>query len=726
MKDGNYGESVGIQINTEPETIEIQMRPTILNPLFVPVSNLSGIGPKLEKALTRLFLGSEAGETARISNLLFHIPHSIIDRRNQPEITAAQHGAIVTLKVHVDRHQPSPPARKNVPYRINVHDKSGELTLVFFQGRAPWLEKLLPVGETRYVSGTFEWYNGQANMVHPDHVVSEEEFDQLPLVEPVYPAAAGVSQKVLTKAIKTALETLPQMPEWGNEPLITAEKWQNFNAALTALHHPRDLLDLHPNSIARRRLAYDEYLSGQLALALLRMRLKKLGGRARPKGKRLGNAVRNNFPHQLSLSQNQAIDEIQIDLGKPERMLRLLQGDVGSGKTIVALLAMVEIVEDGGQTAIMAPTEILARQHLRSIGDICKGIGIEVEILTGREKGKTRKLINQRLKSGDIDIIIGTHALFQSDVEFKELGLAVIDEQHRFGVHQRLMLSDKGSDTDILVMTATPIPRTLVMTAYGDMDVSKLYDKPVGRLPIKTSAIATDKLEVLVERIASAVKNDQKIFWICPLVEESEELNLTSATERYETLSKLLDTTVGLIHGRMVTADKDQAMEAFRSGQTRILVATTVVEVGVDVPDATIMVIEHAERFGLAQLHQLRGRVGRGKDASNCILLYKAPLGKIAKARINIMRESEDGFRIAEEDLRLRGEGELLGIRQSGVPGFSLAQSEHHQDVLAMARDDARLVIETNPNLEGKRGEALRILLYLFGQDQAVRLLRSG
>ncbi|MCP4183881.1 MAG: ATP-dependent DNA helicase RecG, partial [Hyphomicrobiales bacterium] len=388
--------------------------------------------------------------------------------------------------------------------------------------------------------------------------------------------------------------------------------------------------------------------------------------------------------------------------------------------------AMVEIVEDGGQAAIMAPTEILARQHMQSIGDICRNIGIEVEILTGREKGKTRNLINQRLKSGEIDIIIGTHALFQSDVEFNGLGLAVIDEQHRFGVHQRLMLSDKGSHTDILVMTATPIPRTLVMTAYGDMDVSKLAEKPDGRLPVTTSAMATDKLDILVQRIASAVKDGQKIFWICPLVEESEELNLTSATERYDSLNRQLGAPVGLIHGRMATADKDSAMEAFRSGETRILVATTVVEVGVDVPDATIMVIEHAERFGLAQLHQLRGRVGRGKEASNCILLYKAPLGEIAKARINIMRESEDGFRIAEEDLRLRGEGELLGIRQSGIPGYSLAQSEHHHDILAMARDDARMVIETNANLEGERGEALRILLYLFGQDQAVRLLRSG
>ncbi|MCP4073563.1 MAG: ATP-dependent DNA helicase RecG [Hyphomicrobiales bacterium] len=702
------------------------MRPTILNPLFVPVSNLSGIGPKLEKALTRLLVGAETGEIARICNLLFHIPHSIIDRRNQPDIASATHSSIVTLKIHVDRHQPSPPGRKNVPYRIHVHDQSGEMTLVFFQGRAQWLEKLLPVGETRFISGTFEWYNGQANMVHPDHVVSEQEFSDLPLVEPVYPAAAGVSQKVLTKAIKTALETLPQLPEWGNAALISREKWDDFNTALAALHQPRDLIDLQPNSPSRRRLAYDEYLSGQLALALLRMRLKKLGGRARKPGHRFSAAIREAFPHQLSHSQNQAFSEIQADLQKPERMLRLLQGDVGSGKTIVALLAMAEVVEDGAQAAIMAPTEILARQHFQSIGEICKKVDLRVEILTGREKGPARKDIYQRMKSGELQIIIGTHALFQSKVEFNNLGLAVIDEQHRFGVHQRLMLSDKGSATDILVMTATPIPRTLVMTAYGDMDVSKLTEKPAGRIPVKTSAMATDKLDVLVQRIARAIENGQKIFWICPLVEESEELNLTSATQRHETLSRQLDTRVGLIHGRMVAAEKDSVMEAFRNGDTRLLVATTVVEVGVDVPDATIMVIEHAERFGLAQLHQLRGRVGRGLDASHCILLYKSPLGEIAKARINIMRESEDGFRIAEEDLRLRGEGELLGIRQSGTPGFSMASSEHHSDILEMARDDARLMVETDPALEGPRGEALRVLLYLFGQDQAVRLLRSG
>ena len=702
------------------------MRPTILNPLFMPVSSLTGIGPKLEKALTRLFHGNDSGESARISSLLFHIPHSIIDRRNQPGIAAAVHGTIVTLKVHIDSHLPPPPGRKNIPFRVNAHDESGEMSLVFFQAHTQWLEKTLPVGETRYVSGTFEWYNGRANMVHPDHVVTEAEFADLPLVEPVYPAVSGISQKVLKKSIKAALDILPKLPEWGNEALIAKEKWSNFNSALNSLHTPRDLADLEPNSQARRRLAYDEYLSGQLALAMLRMRLKKLGGAARKPTGVLSDKIIQAFPHQLSPSQKISLGEIVSDLEKPERMLRLLQGDVGSGKTIVALLAMAAVVEDGAQAAIMAPTEILARQHFQSIGEICESAGLSVEILTGREKGAQRKDIYQRLEAGKIDIIIGTHALFQTDVKFLNLGLAVIDEQHRFGVHQRLMLSDKGIHCDILVMTATPIPRTLVMTAYGDMDVSKLTEKPAGRQPIKTSAMAIEKLGQLVTRIEAALKNDQKVFWICPLVEESEELNLMSATERFEALSKTLSLPIGLIHGRMAAAEKDSAMEDFRSGKTRLLVSTTVVEVGVDIPDATIMVIEHAERFGLAQLHQLRGRVGRGDKPSHCILLYKSPLGEVAKARIKMMRESEDGFRIAEEDLRLRGEGEILGIRQSGVPGFALASAEHHSDILAKARDDARLIIETDPKLVGPRSQALRILLYLFGQDQAVRLLRSG
>lgn len=702
------------------------MRPNILNPLYAPVSTLEGIGPKLEKALTKLFRGSEQGEPARIADLLFHIPHSIIDRTKQPKIADALEGAIVTLKVHVDKHQAPPRGNKRIPYKVLVHDDSMEMSLVFFRAHGEYLQKSLPVGEQRYVSGKIEWFNDKPNMVHPDHIMSEAQFAEMPLIEPVYPATAGIAQKTLQKSIRTVVSNIPTLPEWADTALISREKWPSFDDALRQQHNPRDELDIDPRAIHRRRLAHDEFLAGQLALALMRERMKKTGGTSRKFSGKLASQILDNFNWPLTENQKLVIEEINTDLKKPERMLRLLQGDVGAGKTIVALCAMASTIEAGSQAAIMAPTEILARQHLETIGPLCDAVGLRVEILTAREKGKAREKILENLKSGEIDILIGTHAIFQGPVEFKELGLAVIDEQHRFGVHQRLALGDKGPKSDVLVMTATPIPRTLVMTWYGDMDVSRLTEKPAGRQEIKTTALALKKLDQLVERAKLAVNDGQKIYWVCPLVEDSEEVDATSAEDRYKQMKTHLGDSVGLIHGRMSSAEKDAAMMAFKDGETRLLVATTVIEVGVDVPDATIIIIEHAERFGLAQMHQLRGRVGRSDKPSSCILLYKAPLGEIARKRIEAMRNTNDGFVLAEEDLKLRGEGEVLGTRQSGTPGFNLASTEHHSDILEMARDEAKLVIAQNPTLDGEKGDALRILLYIFGQDQAVRLIRSG
>ncbi len=703
------------------------MRPELLNPLFVPVSNLEGIGPKLTKTLTRLFHGNENAEPARIADLLFHIPHSVIDRRNQPGIANAQEGVVSTFKVVVDSHNVPPRGNRRIPYRINVHDETGEMALVFFRGQSDWLSKSMPVGETRYVSGKVEWFNGKPNMVHPDHMVSEEGFVQLPLLEPVYPVTAGLSSKVMAKSIRTTVETLPTMPEWADHNLIAREHWPQFNAAVDRIHNPRDTLDLEPNTPARRRLAHDELLAGQLALALLRLRMRKSSGKPRIGTNELISKLLPLLPFALTGAQSRSIAEIADDLAKPERMLRLLQGDVGSGKTIVALIAALTVIEVGDQAGIMAPTEILARQHLASLKPFCDQIGITIELLTGKDKAAKKRETLERLKNGEIDLIIGTHALFQSKVEFKSLGLAVIDEQHRFGVHQRLTLGDKGDATDVLVMTATPIPRTLVLTAYGDMEVSRLDEKPPERQPIQTNALSSDRIEELIARVYTAVQHDKKVYWICPLVEESEEVQAVAAEDRFKDLqSRMGKGVVGLVNGRMTVDEKNQAMADFKDGRTRVLVATTVIEVGVDVPDATIMVIEHAERFGLAQLHQLRGRVGRGSEASHCMLLYYTPLSETAESRLNIMRETEDGFRIAEEDLKLRGEGEVLGTRQSGTPGFNLAQLEHHADILEMARDGAKLIIETNPELQGAQGDALKLLLYLFGQDQAVRLLRAG
>ena len=702
------------------------MRPEILNPLFEPVTALEGVGPKLAEAMSRLLRSADPGQAPRVGSLLFHLPHSIIDRRHQPGIANATDGIVSTFKVHVDRHFPPPRGNKRVPYRINVHDSTGEMTLVFFRAQSKWLENAMPEGTTRYVSGKPEWFNGKLNMVHPEHMVSEEEFADLPMVEPVYPLTAGLSTKILGKSIRTALKQVPILPEWIETGVMAREQWPSFNQAISALHNPENIEDLIPSSPARTRLAYDELLSGQLALAMLRNRLRKSSGKSREGDDRLVRELFKHLPFDLTGAQKRSAREIFDDMAKPERMLRLLQGDVGSGKTIVALIAMLRAVECGEQAAIMAPTEILARQHLASMQPLCEKLGLSIDLLTGKDKASVRNRVLEGMKSGELDIVIGTHALFQNRAEFKSLGLAIIDEQHRFGVHQRLNLGDKGSATDVLVMTATPIPRTLVLTNYGDMDVSKLDEKPAGRQPIVTNAISAERIEELFARIFNAIGEGQKVYWICPLVEESEEVKATAAEDRYADIKSRTDTPVGLVHGRMKPDEKEEAMAAFKSGETKLLVATTVIEVGVDVPDATIIVIEQAERFGLAQLHQLRGRVGRGDKASTCILLYDTPLSETAKARLNVMRQTEDGFKIAEEDLRLRGEGEILGTRQSGTPGFSLVDFEHHSHLLDIARDQARLVVTSNPDLDGEVGEALRIMLYLFGQDQAVRLIRSG
>ncbi|MEL4373489.1 ATP-dependent DNA helicase RecG [Brucella cytisi] len=702
------------------------MRPSMLDPFFASVRSLSGIGPKVAALLGKLLGTDIPGAEPKVGQLLFLAPHSVIDRRNRPGIALAQEGAIVTLEVIVDQHQPAPPGRGNVPHRVFAHDDTGEIALTFFHAQLPWLQKMLPEGETVIVSGKVEWFNGRASMVHPDYIASLEDAANLPMVEPVYPLTAGLSPKTLARAVKEALARVPPLPEWIDGPLLARERFTSFQQSLNTLHLPEDPSDIALESISRRRLAYDEFLAGQLALALVRAKTRRLSGRPLEGTGRIVAEIMRHLPYRLTKGQDQAVREIITDLKSPERMLRLLQGDVGSGKTVVGLLSMAHAAESGGQSALMAPTEVLARQHFATITPLAEKAGLKAALLTGREKGRDRNAVLEGLKTGEIDIVIGTHALFQEKVEYHDLVLVIIDEQHRFGVHQRLMLTAKGSAPDMLVMTATPIPRTLVLTAFGDMDVSKLTEKPAGRQPITTAIVPMERMSELVERIRKAVAEGQKIYWICPLVEESEVVELTSAEERFESLKPVFGDRIGLVHGRMSGAEKDEAMRAFKQGETRVLVATTVIEVGVDVPDATIIVIEHAERFGLSQLHQLRGRVGRGDKPSTCLLLYKGPLGEIAQARLKVMRETEDGFRIAEEDLKLRGEGELLGTRQSGTPGFRLASIEAHGDLLEIARKDARYILTSDPDLEYERGQALRVLLYLFGRDEAIRLLRAG
>ncbi|WP_377288731.1 ATP-dependent DNA helicase RecG [Rhizobium sp. SG2393] len=701
------------------------MRPAILDPLFAALDSLPGIGPKVGPLYAKL-LGRESITDCRVIDLLFHAPHGLIDRRKQPGIADAPQGSIVTITGRVDRHQPPPRGKSSVPYRVFLHDETGELALTFFRVKGDWLSKALPVDDVVTVSGKVDWFNGRASMVHPDHMVKASEAASLPLVEPVYGLTAGLSPKTLKKTIDAAVERIPEIPEWLDGPLTAREGFPALKDSFERLHTPRDELDIDPRSPSRRRLAYDEFLAGQLSLALVRQKLRKVAGMPVRGDGRLRQKVLSALPFSLTGSQTTAVAEILADMAGDQRMLRLVQGDVGSGKTVVALMAMLAAVEAGGQAVLMAPTEILARQHHATLSGMARVAGLEVELLTGRMKGKEREAALERIASGDSAIIVGTHALFQDAVSYRNLVLAVVDEQHRFGVHQRLRLTSKGISPHMLVMTATPIPRTLVLAAFGDMDVSKLTEKPAGRKPIKTVIVSNERTGEIVDRLRAALAEGRKAYWICPLVEETEESDLMSVDERFATLKQVFGADVGLVHGQMPGPDKDAAMLAFKSGETRILVATTVVEVGVDVPDATIMVIEHAERFGLAQLHQLRGRVGRGSDASTCILLYKGPLGETSRARLSVMRDTEDGFVIAEEDLKLRGEGELLGTRQSGTPGFRIANLEAHGDLLEIARKDAAYVLETDPDLTGPRGTNLRTLLYFHRRDEAIRFLRAG
>lgn len=701
------------------------MRPSLLDPLFAPVTVLPGVGPRLGALYDRL-LGT-AEQPARVVDLLLHLPVSVIDRSRRPNIGDTNDGDIVTITGTVVEHRPPPSGRGRAPFRVHVRDHTGEVALVFFNMTQARIDKMLPLGEERAISGQIAFWEGHRQMVHPDRVMTPEEAETQPLIEPVYGLTEGLSSRVVARNTQAALEKrMPVLPEWQDESWLSRQGFPDMQTALAMLHQPQSAMAFAPESVARRRLAYDELLATQLALALMRASQRRASGRVNAGDGALVAMIEKALPFALTGAQTRALADIKRDLLAPERMLRLLQGDVGSGKTVVALLSMASAAEAGRQAALMAPTDILARQHYARLAPLAEAAGLSMALLTGRDKASERAATLEKLASGETRLIVGTHALFQDSVVFNDLGLAVIDEQHRFGVHQRFALGSKGAGVDLLVMTATPIPRTLMLTMFGDMDVSVLDEKPAGRKPVDTRAVPLERLGEVANSLGRALERGARVYWVCPLVAESEVLDVAAAEERFGDLTRIYGPVVGLLHGKMNGSDKDEAMARFQRGETRILVATTVIEVGVDVPEASIMVIEHAERFGLAQLHQLRGRIGRGQAASTCLLLYKSPLGEVAKSRIAIMRETEDGFRIAEEDLRLRGEGEILGTRQSGVPAFRLARIETDGDLLATARDDARLILERDPTLASPRGEALRTLLYLFERDAAIRLLRAG
>lgn len=693
-------------------------RPFALDPLFRALTALPGVGPKNGKLLEKLVGGP------KILDLLWHRPIAFVDRRFSPKVKDAPDGKVVTLALRVNKHFPN--ARKGLPYKVWCSDETGAINLIFFHAHKDWLEKQLPMDTDVIVSGRVEYFQGNPQIVHPDAIGKPDDRASIETVEPVYPLTQGITNKLVRKATGAALGFVPTLSEWLDEAHKKRNGWADWQDAVKAAHNPADERGLLPEDKARERLAYDELLANQLTIALVRSRQKKSSGRALKGTGALRGKIIPALPFELTGAQKRAIAEIDKDMAEASRMMRLLQGDVGSGKTVVAAMAMMNAVENGAQAAFLAPTEILARQHGDTLRPWLDAAGLRYVVFTGRDKGKAREVLTQKIASGEAQIVIGTHAIFQEGVEFNDLGFAVIDEQHRFGVHQRLQLSAKGRGTDILVMTATPIPRTLTLTAYGDMEVSRLDEKPPGRKPVDTRLLDSSHMDEMVEGIARQIKTGARAYWVCPLVEESELIDLAAAEERYDVLHARFGDKVGLVHGRMKPTEKDSVMQKFASGALDILVATTVIEVGVNVPEATIMVIEHAERFGLSQLHQLRGRVGRGGDKSYCFLLYYGPLGETAKERLSIMRQTEDGFLISEKDLELRGAGDLLGVRQSGMPAFRLAELPAHNELLAAAHDDAKYILAKDPELKTPRGEALRTLLYLFERDQAIAYLRSG
>ena len=697
-------------------------RPTEIFGLFAATTVLPGVGPKLAGILEKRI-------GAHVIDLLRHLPVGMIDRRARPSLDDVVDGSIATFEVLVVKHDRPPPGTRR-PWRVIAENETGRLEIIFFHARDDYVARALPAGERRIVSGRVEIRQGRAQMAHPDHIVDPDNSAEMPLIEPVYPLTAGLTPKMLRRAIDGALTRLPDLREWIPHTVMSERNWPDFATAMRDVHHPRTADDLLPQTPMRSRLAFDELLANQLALALVR----HAAAEAMP-GRRFGGtgaltaALLDSLPFTLTGAQQRAIEEIRADQQADTRMLRMLQGDVGSGKTLVALFAMLHAVETGAQAALLAPTEVLARQHHATINAFLAPLGLQARLLLGQGRGSAhggaRKAVINELADGTAQIVIGTHALISEGVSYHDLGLAVVDEQHRFGVRQRILLGQKGRGVDVIVMTATPIPRSLAMTAYGDLNQSRLDEKPAGRLPIDTRALPLDRLADVVNRLRAALAGGRRAYWICPLVEESEKIDVAAAEDRHAALSQALpDIDVALAHGKMKAAERDDAMQRFRSGAAQLLVATTVVEVGVDVPEASVIIIEHAERFGLAQLHQLRGRVGRSDTASSCLLLYQGPLSETATARLDVMRETNDGFVIAERDLELRGPGEFLGQRQSGVPEFILADLAAHQDLLALAREVARDMI--GPDNQPVDRKQCDLLLSLFERDSAVRFLASG
>ena len=693
------------------------MRSEKINHLFSSISTITGVGPKLENLFKRL-VGN------KLIDLLWHTPYNLISYNKYEDLDKAEINTLVTIKITINNHNPS--KFKRQPYKVNCTCNGTPIDIIYFNARHPVIKSILPLGEDRYVSGKLDYYKNSFQITHPSNIFKIEDIKGVKDNEPIYSLTAGLNQKIFYKNIQKILPKLPNLDEWIDKDIINKYSFLPWKESLIAIHNPKSNDDLLNSNINRRRLAFDELLSHQLAISIVRNHNKKFKGIKFNSSNYLLNEFINKLPFKLTTSQQKVWQEISKDLESSTQMLRLLQGDVGSGKTIIAILASLKAIESGYQSSILVPTSILAQQHFETATKLLKNFSINIITLTGKDKGSQKIKKLQEIENGKANLIIGTHALIQENVNFNSIGLVIIDEQHRFGVYQRMTFTHKGKKPSIIVMSATPIPRTLTLAAYGDMDESKITEKPIGRLPIITTSLTLSKTEILIQRLKKKLKNNEKTYWVCPLIQESEESDLKAANERYKSLIKEFNDKVLLIHGQLKEKEKETIMEKFKNEDYKILVSTTIIEVGIDIPEANIIIIEHAERFGLAQLHQLRGRVGRNNIQSNCILLHKDQIGNNAKKRITKMKETNDGFEIASEDLKIRGSGEILGVKQSGMPSFKIADLSYDDDLLEDTRNYVRKIIEINPKLKNKEGENLRNLLYLHEKDIAIKTLKAG
>nr|MBT6355046.1 ATP-dependent DNA helicase RecG [Pelagibacteraceae bacterium] len=694
------------------------MRPAHLDLLLSPINKLKGVGPKLENIINKLGINLNV-------HFLWHFPYRIIEKKYYENIHDAPINQLVTIKIEVIKHYPSKFRRQ--PYRVSCLANEIPIDIVYFNARHPVIRSVLPLKSFKMISGKLQFFKNKFQITHPASVENISHIQLLREKEPVYSLTAGLNMKSFIKLSNQVLQLLPNPREWIDNRLLKKYNFVSWKEAIEKLHNPEIEDTYNEKNFFRRRLAFDELYAHQLAICIIRTIDNKKKSTSFKNKNKLKKILINSLEFKLTNSQSIVLNEIQNDLESNKQMIRLLQGDVGSGKTIVALISMLTVIESGYQATLMAPTSILAYQHFENISKLLQNLPIQIDILTGKDKGKSRIEKLEKIKDGSTQIIIGTHALIQEGVNFKKLGFSVIDEQHRFGVYQRMAFNYKGFHPSILVMSATPIPRTLTLAAYGDMDESRLIDKPIGRKPIKTSSLTLKKEKNLIERIKAKINNsNDKFFWVCPLIEESQELDLKAATDRYNSLNKIFKNKVMLIHGQLSEKEKESTMEKFKNEDYRILVATTVIEVGIDIKAATTIIIEHAERFGLAQLHQLRGRVGRNNEESYCILLHKENLNDTAKKRISIMIETNDGFLIAEEDLKIRGPGEILGKRQSGLPSFNVADLSYDGDLLEEAKFYADNIITEDPRLERNGNKNLKDLLYIQERDTAIRTLSAG